>query len=267
VQSAIVRKTAAFVALFAGIAIAMLPGEAAGQNLLELLFGGGARQPQQQPQQPTPQRAAPSGNPIADFFADPFGLNQQQQGAPRQTSLGGGPAFCVRGCDGKYFPLTRHAASPVQMCQAFCPMAATKVYFGSTIENATSASGERYSESANAFEFRKTLRPDCSCTGRGAGGLAAVDLSLDQSLRPGDVVATGSRLLAYTGRGGTADFTPVATYPGLTSEVRSRLGEMKVTPNAAENTDLPSAPAVAPPPPQATPAPRGKRAAMLTGSD
>jgi hypothetical protein len=267
VQSAIVRKTAAFVALFAGIATAMLPGEAAGQNLFELLFGGGARQPQQQPQQPPPQRAAPSGNPIADFFADPFGLNQQQPGAPRHVSVGGGPAFCVRGCDGKYFPLTRYAASPAQMCQAFCPMAATKVFFGSTIEDATSASGERYSESANAFEFRKTLRPDCSCTGRGAGGLAAVDLSLDQSLRPGDVVATGTRLLAYTGRGGTADFTPVATYPGLTSEVRSRLGEMKVTPSAAENTDMPSLPAVTAPPPQAMPAPRGKRAAMLTGSD
>ena len=32
----------------------------------------------------------------------------------------------------------------------------------------------------------------------------------------------------------TAEFTPVASYPGLTSDVRARLGEMKVAPVAAE---------------------------------
>ena len=32
----------------------------------------------------------------------------------------------------------------------------------------------------------------------------------------------------------TAEFTPVASYPGLTAEVRARLGEMKVAPATAE---------------------------------
>jgi hypothetical protein len=32
----------------------------------------------------------------------------------------------------------------------------------------------------------------------------------------------------------TADFTPVASYPGLTTDVRARLGEMKVAPVTAE---------------------------------
>ncbi|MEZ0218715.1 MAG: hypothetical protein ACAH22_00315, partial [Tardiphaga sp.] len=32
----------------------------------------------------------------------------------------------------------------------------------------------------------------------------------------------------------TAEFTPVANYPGLTSDVRARLGEMKVAPVSAE---------------------------------
>ena len=42
--------------------------------------------------------------------------------APAPRVAGSGPAFCVRSCDGKYFPLTmRGNASPVQMCQAFCP--------------------------------------------------------------------------------------------------------------------------------------------------
>ncbi len=32
----------------------------------------------------------------------------------------------------------------------------------------------------------------------------------------------------------TAEFTPVASYPGLTPEVRARLGEMKVAPASAD---------------------------------
>jgi hypothetical protein len=32
----------------------------------------------------------------------------------------------------------------------------------------------------------------------------------------------------------TAEFTPVASYPGLTADVRTRLGEIKVAPVAAE---------------------------------
>ena len=86
--------------------------------------------------------------------------------------------------------------------------------------------------------YRKALRADCTCNGRSPSGLAPVDLTLDTSLRSGDVVATTDGLVAYTGvRLGTdqtAEFTPVASYPGLTADVRSRLGEMKVAPVSAE---------------------------------
>ena len=65
-----------------------------------------------------------------------------------------------------------------------------------------------------------------------------MDLTLDSSLRPGDVIATSSGLVAYTGirlgANQTAEFTPVASYPGLTADVRARLGEMKVAPVVAE---------------------------------
>ena len=44
--------------------------------------------------------------------------------------------------------------------------------------------------------------------------------------------------MAYTGvkvgNNQTAEFTPVASYPGLTADVRARLGEMKVAPVSAE---------------------------------
>jgi len=63
-------------------------------------------------------------------------------------------------------------------------------------------------------------------------------LTLDTSLRAGDVVATTNGLVAYSGikvgNNQAPEFTPVASYPGLTAEVRARLGEMKVAPVAAE---------------------------------
>ena len=101
-----------------------------------------------------------------------------------------------------------------------------------------SQTGERYADSENAFAYRKALRADCTCNGREPVGLAPVDLALDSSLKAGDVIATSDGLVAYTGiRLGidqTAEFTPVASYPGLTAQVRARLGEMKVAPVRAE---------------------------------
>jgi hypothetical protein len=206
--------------------VVLLPRVASAENLFDLLFGGAPKQQQRQ----SPAQA--------NFFADPFGLNQQPAPPPRQTASGSGPAFCVRSCDGKYFPLMRGNASPVQMCQAFCPASATKVFFGSTIDGASSVTGERYADSENAFAYRKALRSDCTCNGRDPAGLAPVDLTLDTSLRSGDVIATTSGLVAYTGvklgANQAAEFTPVASFPGLTADVRARLGEMKVAPVAAE---------------------------------
>jgi hypothetical protein len=214
-------------AMLAG-SIALPPRMAAAEGLFDMFFGG-LQKPQQQK---TP--------PQANFFADPFGQNQQPAPPPpRPLASGYGAAFCVRSCDGRYFPLTaRGGASPVQMCQAFCPASPTKVFFGGSIDGASSASGERYADSENAFAYRKAMRADCTCNGRAPAGLAPVDLTLDTSLRPGDVIATTSGLVAYSGVkvgiNQTAEFTPVASYPGLTADVRARLGDMKVAPVAAD---------------------------------
>jgi hypothetical protein len=221
------RMTLVAAIALAGSVIAT-PRAASAEGLFDFLFGGAAKQ--QQHQQP----------PQANFFADPFGINQQPAAAPARAvaSSGSGPAFCVRSCDGRYFPLMRGNANPVQMCQAFCPASPTKVFFGSNIDAASSGSGERYADSENAFAYRKELRADCTCNGRDSVGLAPVDLTLDTSLRPGDVIATTTGLVAYSGvkssTGQTAEFTPVASYPGLTAEVRARLGEMKVAPVSAD---------------------------------
>ena len=203
--------------------LALAPPKAAAEGLFDMFFGVLQKQQRQRP-------------PQASFFADPFGQNQPP--ASRPIASGSGPAFCVRSCDGRYFPLARGNTSPVQMCQAFCPASPTKVFFGSHIDSAMTTTGERYADSENAFVYRKALRADCTCNGRDAAGLAPVDLTLDTSLRPGDVIATTDGLMAYSGikvgNSLSAEFTPVASYPGLTADVRARLGEMKVAPAAAE---------------------------------
>jgi len=244
----------AAVALTASVAVA--PRAASAQGLFDFLFGGAKQQQHQAP-------------PQASFFADPFGLNQPAAPPPRTVASGGsGPAFCVRSCDGRYFPLSRGNATPVQMCQAFCPASPTKVFFGSNIDAASSSTGERYADSENAFAYRKAMRADCTCNGRDPAGLAPVDLTLDTSLRPGDVIATTTGLVAYSGvksgTGQTAEFTPVASYPGITAEVRARLGEMKVAPVSAEMV------ADETPPPQpsrdiALPAPASPKAGLARG--
>jgi hypothetical protein len=200
-----------------------IPSPASAEGLFDLFFGGFQKQ----------QRTAP----LASFFADPFGQNQQPA-PPRPVASGFAPAFCVRSCDGRYFPLTARNASPAQLCQAFCPASPTKVFFGSNIDGAASAAGERYADSENAYAYRRAMRADCTCNGRDPAGLAPVDLTLDPSLRPGDVIATTDGLVAFsgakTGDAQTAEFTPVASYAGLTPDVRARLGGMKVAPVRAE---------------------------------
>jgi hypothetical protein len=238
------RRIVLVVAATVAGSLALAPRLASAEGLFDFFFGGAQKQP-------TGQAPAPH----ASFFADPFGLNQQPAPAPAPRVAGSGPAFCVRSCDGKYFPVTaRGNATPVQMCQAFCPASTTKVFYGSTIDGAYAANGEHYADSNNAFAYRKALRADCTCNGRDPAGLAPVDLTLDGSLRPGDVVATTNGLLAYSGvklgNSQSAEFTPIASYPGLTADVRARLGEIKVAPVSAEmiaNSPLPEVRDVAPP--------------------
>jgi Protein of unknown function (DUF2865) len=183
--------------------------------------------------------------PQANAYANPFGGAQPAQPLPPIQADGGGGgqyAHCVRMCDGRYFPiLARSGTPPAQLCQAFCPASATRVFFGSSIDSAMAASGERYSETANAYLYRKQLSPGCTCNGRDPTGLAPIDVSLDTTLRPGDIVATATGLVAFSGtRAGNAeaaDFTPVSDYAGLTGSIRDKLTSMKVAPVKADVAD------------------------------
>jgi uncharacterized protein DUF2865 len=189
------------------------------------LFGGS--RPAQEPAAPPPPGPA-AANPL-----DLPGLNSQ----PVAPSHGGPQvAYCVRTCDGRYFPLGRNAgganAAPAKICNALCPTAETKIYSGSNIESAAAADGSRYSALKNAFVYRERLIEGCSCNGGDGAGNTAIDITADLTLRPGDIVVTGNGPMMFKGgKGGaykTSDFSPAADNARLSGKLRDKVTAIKV---------------------------------------
>ena len=151
------------------------------------------------------------------------------------SGFGHGTVYCVRTCDGRYFPLQRHAgATPAELCKSFCPAAKTMVFSGSKIDTAVAPNGTRYADLDNAFAYRDKVSDSCSCNGKDGLGLARVESSGDPTLRPGDIVATNDGLATYTGKNKTAEFTPIGT---SSSEWARRLVRGQGAAGAAERED------------------------------
>ena len=136
--------------------------------------------------------------------------------APRQrASYGGGTAYCVRGCDGRYFPAQGNdAESKAQSCKSFCPASETSLVYGSNIDDATTDKGKSYSDLPNAFRYRNEIVAGCTCNGRGPVGLAQVKIEDDPTLRKGDIVAGANGLVvanrnANDRRGVAMNFSPL----------------------------------------------------------
>jgi len=189
------------------------------------LFGGG--RPAQAPMAPPPP--GPSASNPLDFP----GLNSQ----PVAPSHGGPQvAYCVRTCDGRYFPLPRNAgganSTPAKICNALCPTAETKIYSGNNIETAAAPDGSRYSSLKNAFVYRGRLIEGCSCNGGDGAGNAAIDVKTDPTLRPGDIVVTTNGPVVFKGgKGGankSSDFSPAADGALLSAKMRDKVTAIKV---------------------------------------
>ena len=120
---------------------------------------------------------------------------QRREMRPRYARRdGGGQAFCVRTCDGRYFPVTASdKASRAASCNSFCPASETKVVYGSSIDNAATDNGKPYSELPNAFRYRNEIVAGCTCNGKDQIGLAPVKIENDPTLRKGDIVAGDER--------------------------------------------------------------------------
>lgn len=115
-------------------------------------------------------------------------------------SAGGGTVYCVRLCDGRYFPIPRIGGArnaSARLCEAICPATPTRVFHGNPIELAVAADGGRYRDLDEAFAYRKQMVPDCSCIGAGATGTASVSLKDDPTLRDADLIATADGTIPY----------------------------------------------------------------------
>jgi len=141
------------------------------------------------------------------------GGNYSSPGEPRSRGYGGGQAYCVRSCDGRYFPVNGpDNQSRAATCNNLCPASDTKVVYGSAIDHAATEGGKPYSELPNAFRYRTEMVAGCTCNGKDQLGLAAVKIENDPTLRKGDIVAGESGLVvANRGadkRGASVNFSP-----------------------------------------------------------
>jgi hypothetical protein len=214
-------------AILAALTVAFVhpAGSASAQNgIFDSLFG---------------RRSVPSANayaaPSPQF--NPFGLfGSRAPEAQRPAEMGGGVGFCVRTCDGRFFPIQQHAGvTQAQACSSFCPASQTRIYNGSSIEQSVGPDGKRYADLSTAFVYREKIVPGCTCNGKDAFGLVTTPVDEDPTLRPGDIVATNAGLMAYNGSNGSAkkqaaSYTPINSYSGLSGDLRRKLTETKVAP-------------------------------------
>jgi Protein of unknown function (DUF2865) len=188
-----------------------------------------------------------SGVKAAGLFDGILGLFGLQASAPevKPDPLSYGKTYCVRLCDGRYYPVASAGnATPVQMCSAMCPASKTRIFRGAEIDNAVDERGARYRDTEQAFAYRTNLVPGCTCNGKDAFGLVNMKAAEDPTLRPGDVVATDTGFVTYNGgRKHSADFTPIASsHSGLSGQWRRELSQTRITPGDTTPGNMITAP-------------------------
>lgn len=153
-------------------------------------------------------------------------------------------AYCVRLCDGRYFPLSG-AGDPEAKCAALCPKAESRVYRGSGAIDAAEHEGRPYTALPNAFLYRTRLEPSCSCTGNGPLGLATLPVEQDETLRSGDVVVTQEGARVFQPKSEARPYPPSAFVAPedarrLSRDMRQRIEDLRlaesVSGQAAGNT-------------------------------
>jgi hypothetical protein len=178
---------------------------------------------------------APRAEPYA--YADPSEVPPGMAPRPsRPSESSGRSTYCVRLCDGRFFPITGAAAasqaSAAKMCSALCPTSKTAIFRGGKIDDAAAGNGDRYADIANAFVYRSKIVDGCTCNGKDGLGLARIDAAADPTLEAGDVVATTEGLKVFAGRKGdthkSAEFTPVENATRLSAELRRHFATTRV---------------------------------------
>ena len=165
------------------------------------------------------------GRPHRAPTALPFGNDDNPAEAPR-ARYAGGPAWCVRSCDGRHFPASgTDEQSRQASCNSLCPAGNTEIVYGNDIDHAATSSGKPYSQLPNAYRYRAEAVAGCTCTGKNQAGLASVPVENDPTLRKGDIVAGANGLVVANPDGGKhaeVNFTP------LPDKLRARFKQVPV---------------------------------------
>jgi hypothetical protein len=184
------------------------PPAAQARDFFSALFGAFSDNPALAPARSEPSTPLPFASE-GDLFGRPA-----EPARPRVSYSGGGQAYCVRTCDGRYFPISASdGQSRAASCNSFCPASETRIYYGGSIEHAATESGKSYSELPNAFRYRNEIVAGCTCNGKDQIGLAPIRIEDDPTLRKGDIVAGAAGLMvagrSADGRGASLNMSPV----------------------------------------------------------
>ena len=135
------------------------------------------------------------------------GLANNRKSAPYSVALNYSSRrpVCVRLCDGFFFPASvpaggYNAASEEAACVGLCPDAPIALYYqpsgSDRIEDAFSATGQRYDALPIALRYRSTQDNTCSCHRSLATALNALH---DPTLRNGDAFMTPKGFVVFHG--------------------------------------------------------------------
>lgn len=133
---------------------------------------------------------------------------KQERSDFEESYLSNRTSYCVRTCDGFFFPVGNPDGGDLEAheaaCQRACPGAETDLYVAAAgtlgIEDAMTRRGVRYDALRTAFNYRTQYDNTCSCNG--AGTARNYSVMSDFTLRKGDLVMSGEGLKVFTGDDG-----------------------------------------------------------------
>jgi len=141
----------------------------------------------------------------------PFATEGDPTAQPPARATQSASAYCVRTCDGRYFPISGAGGeSRAKTCSSLCPASETKVVYGGGIDHAYTDKGQSYSALPNAFRYRNEVVSGCTCNGKTPGGLAKIDINDDPTIRRGDKFADADGKLTSAPKtaASAANYTP-----------------------------------------------------------
>lgn len=156
--------------------------QARSKNILDMLFGAS-------PDAPPSEPSMPGDVTQGGVLAEPG------DSGPRRL-------ICVRKCDGFFFPLagaSGSAGTDGELCRAQCPNAEVEVFVSPAygdVKFGVSLSGTPYTALPNAFKYRTSYDPTCSCRKPGQSWSDALgDAERMIGGRRGDTIITEEKSL------------------------------------------------------------------------